>query len=104
MSPTVRNNPELQRFEIHDDGEVVGFVQYRLRGQLIDLLHTETLPGKEGHGYASQLVAQSLDDIRRHGRQVRPYCPFVRSYLADHRDYVDLVPAELRAEFELDDG
>jgi uncharacterized protein len=106
MSPTVRNNPELQRFEIHEDGELVAFLQYRLHGDRIDLLHTETLPGKEGHGFASQLVAESLDDIRRHGWQVRPYCPFVRSYLARHDELRDLVPAQARAEFGLvgDDG
>jgi predicted GNAT family acetyltransferase len=101
MSSTVRNNLELQRFELHDGGELVAFLQYRQRGQLVDLLHTETLPSKEGHGYGSQLVASALDEIRRRGRQVRPYCPFVRSYLADHRELRDLVPDELRAKFDL---
>ena len=102
MSPTVRNNLELQRFEIQDGGELVAFLQYRLHGQLIDLVHTETLPGKEGHGYASQLVGRALDEIRGRGWQVRPSCPFVRRYLADHGELRDLVPGELRAQFGLD--
>jgi predicted GNAT family acetyltransferase len=102
MDPAVRNNLELQRFEIHDDGGVAAYLQYRMRGEIIYLIHTETLPGKEGHGYASQLVAGALDEIRRRGWQVVPYCPFVRGYLAKHDEFADLGPAELRAAFGLD--
>ena len=33
---------------------------------------------------------------------VLPYCPFVRAYLQQHRELVRLVPAERRAEFDLE--
>jgi hypothetical protein len=32
---------------------------------------------------------------------VLPYCPFVRSWIAGHREYADLVPGDRRAQFDL---
>lgn len=96
------NNPELQRFEMRDDGRLTAFVQYRLRGTVVDLLHTETLPGNEGSGYGSELVRATLDDARSRGWQVLPSCPFVRSYIAEHPQFRDLVPREELARFGLD--
>jgi predicted GNAT family acetyltransferase len=100
----VSNNPELQRFEMRDDERLTAFVQYRLRGTVVDLLHTETLPGMEGFGYGSELVRATLDDARNRGWQVLPSCPFVRSYILEHSQYRDLVPTEERARFGLDDA
>jgi len=35
---------------------------------------------------------------------VLPYCPFIRSYIQRHPAYLDLVPADRRAEFALTPG
>jgi len=104
VSRQVSNNPELQRFEIRDGDQLAAFVQYRLRGSVVDLLHTETLPEMTGAGYASDLVRGTLEDARARGWQVLPTCPFVRSYLGEHPEFVDLVPAGERARFGLDGG
>jgi hypothetical protein len=32
---------------------------------------------------------------------VLPYCPFMRSWISDHREYADLVPAGRREQFGL---
>jgi hypothetical protein len=32
---------------------------------------------------------------------VLPYCPFVRSWIAEHPAYADLIPADQRAHFSL---
>lgn len=96
------NNLELQRFEMHDGEPMVAFLQYRLRSTVLDLLHTETLPAHEGSGYGSELVRGALDYARERGWQVVPSCPFVRSYLAEHPQYRDLVPGEERTRYGLD--
>ena len=90
--PEVRDNADQQRYEIVDDGEVGAFAQYELHGSVADLVHTETVAGHKGRGLGSNLVRAALDDARRRGRQVRPYCPFVRSYIGKHPEYRDLVP------------
>lgn len=102
MSDTVRNDLDRQRYEI-DDGDGLGaFVEYRSQGAVADFLHTETLAGHEGRGLGSRLVRGALDDARGRGWQVRPSCPFVRVYIARHRDYLDLVPEDERERFGLD--
>jgi predicted GNAT family acetyltransferase len=91
---TVHDSPERSRFEIEVDGALVGFAQYRRRPGVIAFLHTEIDPGHEGAGLGGVLVAAALDEARREGVQVLPFCPFVRSYLERHPEYLDLVPDE----------
>jgi predicted GNAT family acetyltransferase len=96
---TVRDAPERNRFEIEVDGALVGFAQYRRRSGAIAFLHTEIDPAHEGAGLGGVLVSAALDEARREGAQVLPFCPFVRSYVARHPEYLDLVPEERRGEF-----
>jgi uncharacterized protein len=98
----VRDAPERDRFEIEVDGAVVGFVQYRRRPGALAFMHTEIDPDHEGAGLGGDLVAAALDEARREGLQVLPFCPFVRSYIEHHAEYLDLVPEERLADFGLD--
>jgi predicted GNAT family acetyltransferase len=98
MSVTVADHPERMRYELLDGDELAAFTQYRLRGGVVEFVHTETLPGFEGRGLAAQLVRGALDDVRRRARSVRPLCPYVRSFLQRHREYQDLVPEAERSE------
>jgi uncharacterized protein len=98
----VVENPAAHRFEIVVDGKVAGFSEYHDRGGRRAFMHTEVDPSYEGQGLASRLVRFELDDARRRGMSVLPYCPFVRAFIDGHReDYLDLVPTEDRAEFDL---
>jgi predicted GNAT family acetyltransferase len=97
----VRDNPDLHRYEITDGDELGAFTEYRLHGTVADFVHTETASGHEGRGLGSTLVREALDDARRRGWQVRPFCAFVRGFIAKHPEYVDLVRAADRARFEL---
>jgi uncharacterized protein len=42
-----------------------------------------------------------LSEARWNGLAVLPFCPFVRGYIADHDEYLGLVPVEMRSRFEL---
>jgi uncharacterized protein len=42
-------------------------------------------------GLGGQLARAALDDVRGRGLAVRPDCPFIRSWIAKHPDYADLV-------------
>lgn len=92
---------EGKRYEIRVDGELAGFLQYRLHPELIELVHTEIDEEFEGRGFGSQLISFALDDARKRGLAVLPFCPFVNDYVKRHRQYVDLVPEGRRGEFEL---
>jgi uncharacterized protein len=98
----VVDDPKRQRFEIRAGDEVAAFTEYRRHGGLIAFLHTEVASGHEGKGVASRLISSVLDTARQQGLAVLPFCPFVRGYIAKHtEEYLDLVPANLREDFEL---
>lgn len=98
MTTTVIDNQDMSRYELHADGDLAAFVEYRNSGELTELVHTETVTGFEGRGMASTLIGGVLDELRGRGRTLRPTCPYVRSYLVKHPDQLDLVPDEIRAE------
>ena len=99
--PTVVQNPDAGRFELRLDGEVAGFAEYHLRGSTTAFTHTVVEPRFEGRGLGSVLARGALDATRSAGRQVLPFCPFIRGYIERHPAYLDLVPADRRAEFGL---
>ena len=101
MSVSVRDASDEHRYEITADGELAGYVIYRRRPGLVAFVHTEVDPRFEGRGLASQLVGEALEDARRGGFAVLPFCPFVNGYIDRHREYVALVPQEHRARFGL---
>jgi uncharacterized protein len=89
--PRVVDNESSRRYELWVGDDLAGVLIYRKRPEAIALVHTEVYPQFEGHGLGGTLVAGALDDIRRRGLGVVPICPFVRSYLERHPEYVDLV-------------
>jgi predicted GNAT family acetyltransferase len=104
MSTSVERDAEQRRYEISVDGEPAGFTAWEQRDGAIAFTHTEVNPAFKGRGVGSQLVGEALDDVRGRGLAVLPFCPFVRSFIASHVDYLDLVPAEQRAAFGLADS
>jgi len=89
------------RFEVLVDGETAGFVAYRRSGSALSFTHTEIDDRFEGRGLASVLVRGALDAARAEGMAVLPFCPFVRRYISRHQEYLDLVPVDQRARFQL---
>ena len=105
MTTIVRDHPEQTRYEIHVDGELAGFSDYKLTGGRIAFTHTEVGDAFSGRGLARKLVAEELADVRRRGLAVLPFCPYVRQVIASNPDkYLDLVPASARARFDLPAG
>jgi predicted GNAT family acetyltransferase len=101
MPPSVRNNAAESRYEVVVDDEVAGFADYHLHEDVMAFLHTEVDEAHQGEGLATTLIRESLDDARRRRLRVQPFCRFVRAFIADHADYLDLVPSEERQRFGL---
>ena len=97
----VTDDPAASRYELRVGGELAGFVEYHLRGQQINLIHTEVDPRFQGAGLAAQLARFSLDDARKRNLSVLPSCPYIRSWIRKHPEYTDLVPEDRRADFGL---
>lgn len=88
---TIKDNPDEHRYEALVDGEVAGFAQYRLRGNVIDFNHTVVEDAFEGKGVGSRLAKGALDDVRARGLEVIATCPFIKGYIEKHDAYQDLL-------------
>ena len=102
--PEIVEDKEQSRYEARVDGEVIGVADYVGQEGRKSFTHTETFAGHKGEGMAGKIVAKALADARADGIEVLPFCSFVAAYIGDHREYLDLVPADRRAEFGLPAG
>ena len=101
----VSDNPDRRRYEIHLDGELVGFSAYVPRPGLIIFTHTEVDDVLEGRGLGSRLAREALDDVRARGLKVTPLCPFIAAYIRRQPEYQDLVePPETSETTEVQPG
>lgn len=95
--PELINDSGAGRYRLLVDGTEVGFVEVDPIGEHAVLLkHTEVLPAFEGKGYGSQLVSRVLEDIRGQDKTVVPICPYALNYIRKHREYLDVVRADMR--------
>jgi uncharacterized protein len=87
----VRDNPGQSRYELLEDGKLVGVADYRAIGDTLAFPHTEIVPARRNQGLGAQLVKGALDDVRRKGAKVVPYCWFVAEFIDEHPEYADLL-------------
>lgn len=88
---TISDNPDQRRYEALVDGQVAGFAQYRLDGDVIDFNHTVVEDEFEGKGIGGRLASGALDDVRQRGLRVIATCPFIKGYIERHEAYQDLL-------------
>jgi uncharacterized protein len=102
-TPVVSDNRSASRYELRVNGELAGFVDYRLDDSdaTISLIHTEVEPAFAHAHLGTQLARHSLDDARARNLAVLPYCPYITSWIKKHPEYVDLVPQDVRGNFGL---
>ncbi len=102
MATTVVDVPERGRFEIRVDDRCVGLASYHVEGGTMTLPHTEIDPSVGGQGLGTTLVTGVLSAARERGLHVLPYCSFIRHYIQQHPEEMDLVADEDRPHFGLE--
>jgi uncharacterized protein len=102
MDTKVVDVPEKGRFEVRLDERVVGLASYHVDGSTMTLPHTEVDPGVGGRGIGTALVSGVLAAARERGLTVLPYCSFIRHYIQQHPEEMDLVADEDRPHFGLE--
>jgi predicted GNAT family acetyltransferase len=88
--PDVVDNTAAHRLEINDGGHIA-FLTYRMKGDAIEYMHSETPQELQGRGYASALAKFALEREKASGRGVIASCPFVRAYVKRHPEYASVV-------------
>jgi uncharacterized protein len=99
--PEILDDKERSRYEAHLGGETVAIADYVKSPDTVSFTHTETFAGHKGQGLAGKLIDRALRDARDEGLEVMPFCSFVSDYIGRNPEFLDLVPAERRAEFGL---
>lgn len=93
---TFDHDEERETFEaiIGDDRAVLEYRSNK-EGKFF-ITHTEVPPALQGKGIASILVNHVFDYIRANNMRMIPVCPYVKSYLKKHPEYMDLVVSGIR--------
>jgi predicted GNAT family acetyltransferase len=98
---TIAHAPEHSRYELKLDEQVVGVADYRQDGNVRSFTHTGVEPDHRGEGLAAELIEFALREAKEDGLEVLPYCWYVRDHIAQHPEYMELVPADSRSSFGL---
>ena len=78
------------RLEIERDGHLA-YLEYKLAGKVLQLIHSEVPEAMRGQGVASELAHSALEWAREQGLKVDVICPSVAAYVEKHPEYADLV-------------
>ena len=88
---SVRDNPELNRFELDVEGDTA-VAYYRIDNGVMVFTSTQTPPRLRGQGVASELIRNALEFARARGLKVRGDCSFVAEYVQKHPEFQNLLP------------
>jgi len=97
----ITNNAEKHRYEAFIGTELAGYCEYNLLTDAIMFTHTEVLPEHEGKGVGSAIARHVLDEARAKAWHVIPVCQFIAGYIRKHREYADLVRADIQRAFNI---
>lgn len=101
MDTNVVDNRQAGRFELRLDGETAGYLTYERADDTVSLVELTTDLRRAGQGLGLTLVRGALDAVSAEGKSVLPVCPFVRDFIQRHPVYLDLVPPDVRHQFNL---
>ena len=93
----ITDQPAAMRYEAHLGSELAGFVEYRLLAGRRVLLHTEVLPAFAGRGIGAVLARHVLDTAIASGVRVSVKCPFIRTYVDRHPQYMAIAAPPRRS-------
>lgn len=86
----VRHEPEKQRFVADIDGHLC-VSEYRMAGNVMQMVYTGVHPSLRGRGIAASLVDTALLYAREGGLTVDPICSYVRVHMNRHPETRDLL-------------
>ncbi len=88
---SIINNEVNNRFELKLEKDDFAFIDYRLRDNVLYFLHTEVPDAYSGRGIAGRMAKFALEYAKNKGWKIKPWCPYIASYLKRHPEYQSLV-------------
>ena len=87
----ITDNPQDSRFELHIDGEFMGWVDYRLDGNVMTIPHVQVAAQLRGQGISAPFLDDVLAEIRERGLKIVPTCGYARGHVAERPHLHDLL-------------
>lgn len=87
----VTRNDDEARYELHRDGEPIGFADYRETSDAVVVPYVEIRSDLRGRGFGDVLARGLLEDLQAGERQVVPRCGFLAGFIRDHPEFHHLV-------------
>jgi predicted GNAT family acetyltransferase len=84
------NNEAIHQFELFVDGQR-SFIDYKIKGDKIFLIHTEVPEALQGQGIAEVLVEKAFNYIEEQNMEVVPLCAYVQVFLKRHPEWDRLI-------------
>lgn len=92
--PTLRDNPDRDRYELWSGDELVGLEGYeRADNGDLTLLHTVVTEKFGRAGFARLLLSEMFDDVEARGVKVIPVCTYAQQFVARFPQYQRFVAA-----------
>ena len=102
MTTAIIENQETSSFEMFVDETQVGYLQFHLSDNIMDITSTVIFDEYSGKGFGAKLVMYALDHALKRNHSVIPTCPFVVAVIERKPDkYLSLVTSQDREHFQL---
>ena len=83
-------NAESHQLELEIQGSIA-FIEYKLSGNTLFLIHTEVPLALQGKGVANAIVQKALQYSKDNNFKIVPVCPVVQHYLEKHKEWNQIV-------------
>lgn len=90
MMTTIFHHTDKQRFSTVLNANTA-YVDYDLRGDVMEITHTIVPEAIGGRGIAGKLNEAALKTAREQGWKVIPTCSYTAAYIQRHPEYEDLL-------------
>lgn len=88
----VTDAPELNRYEARrDDGELVGYTEYRRHDGTIMLAITVVPEELQNKGIGTALARFAIAEARKAGKRIEPVDPFIAGWLERHPEHAEMM-------------
>ena len=91
MNDSVTRHSDPTRFQITIGERAAGHVEFVDHERARVFFHTEVTEEFAGHGLGTALVQRSLELTREEGLRIVAFCPFVKSYINGHPEWLEYV-------------
>ncbi len=74
------------------EGKEIGMMSYNIvRGNVMNIYHTEVDEDAEGQGIGTQLVKRGITYARENNLKIDPACEFAKSFFKKNKDFADVL-------------